>query len=399
MTDSSGAFSVSFNAPVSQAGPHTISARDLNTQGVVSSATFTMESTPPPVPGLLTPPYGTQTDTLPLFSWSSVTDPSGVTYNLQVARDAAFSQLVLYRQGLTQPQYQLADSERLALTKKDSPYYWRVQAVDGAGNASSWASAGSFYTQDSTPPDVPVIISPASDSKAGLQPDFTWSAVSDPSGVTYSLQVALDTAFSRLVLFKQGLTQPGYQVTQAEGLQLTKRSAPYYWRVQAVDGTNNASDWTVVASFYTQDSTPPPAPAPLSPADGSRTGATVSFDWTDVSDPSGVTYTLEAAQDSGFTHLVVYKQGLAASAYKLNSLEQLAASTGKPPAPYYWRVSAMDGAQNMSDWSVIDTFYVSGFQLRGWLLAVTLVIGGALLLAVGVFIGMKLRPAKTPESE
>jgi hypothetical protein len=395
--DSAGAFSANFTAPVSPAGQHTISARDLNAPAVMASTTFTMESTPPPEPSLLTPESGIQADTLPLFSWSPVTDPSGVTYILQVARDAAFSQLIIVRQGLTQPQYRPADSERLALTKKDSPYYWRVQAVDGAGNASSWTT-GSFYTQDSTPPNMPALLSPPDASQDNVLPDFTWSAASDPSGVTYNLQVALDAAFSRLVIFKQGLTQPEYQVTQAESLQLTKKTAPYYWRVQAVDGAGNAGNWTAAGSFYTQDSTPPPVPAPLSPANGSQTSAAVSFDWTDVSDPSGVTYTIEVAQDSGFVHLVVDREGLDKSSYTLLTTEELAASTGKPPSAYYWRVRATDGTQNVSDWSVTDTFYVRGFQLRGWLLAAVLVIGGVLVLAAGIFIGMKIGPARAQQS-
>jgi hypothetical protein len=397
-TDSLGAFSVSFNVPASPAGQHDVSARDLSTPGVTASATFTMESTPPPTPGLLTPQYTSLTGTQPLFTWSPVTDPSGVTYDFQIARNAGFSQLVIFKQGLAQPQYQVSQSEALPLTKKDSPFYWRVRAVDGAGNAGNWTSAGSFYTQDSTPPAVPALLSPAGDSQASLQPGFTWSPVTDPSGVTYDIQVARDAAFAQLVIFKQGLTQTVYQVPASEALQMTKRTAPYYWRVRATDGAANTSDWTAAGSFYTEDSTPPPVPAPLSPENGSRTAADVSFDWTDVSDPSGVTYTLEAAQDADFAHLVVYKDGLKTSEYQLTKTEGLTASTGSPASPYYWRVRAVDGAQNASDWSTVSSFYVSGFGLRGWLLVVVLVIGAALLLAAGVYIGMKIRPGP-PEEE
>jgi hypothetical protein len=395
--DNTGSFSVSFNVPASAAGPHTISARDLTAPGVVASASFTVESVAPPVPNLLTPPYSTMTDTQPRFTWSPVTDPSGVTYKLQVARDAAFSQLILSREGIILPEYQIGPSEQLQLTKSDNPYYWRAKAVDGAGNESDWTAAGSFYTQDSTPPEVPALFTPASDSQASLQPKFTWSAVSDASGVTYDLQVTRDAGFTQIVLFKQGLTQPEYQVTQAEQLQLTKRPAPYYWRVRASDGAANTSDWTVAALFYTEDSAPPPVPAPLNPENGSRTGAAVLFDWTDVTDPSGVAYNLEVAQDSEFTHLVVFKEGLSESQYKLTSVEELTSSTGTPASPYYWRVRSVDSTQNVSAWSAINAFYVSGFQLRGWLLAIVIILGGALLLAGGVFIGMKLRPGKPPE--
>jgi hypothetical protein len=395
--DGAGSFSVSFNVPASVAGQHSISARDLTAQGVVASASFTVESVPPPVPSLLTPQYATMTDRQPLFTWSAVTDPSGITYDLQVARDAAFSQLILSREDLAQPQYQTGPSEQLQLTKSDNPYYWRVKAVDGAGNESDWTSAGSFYTQDSTPPDEPSLFSPANDSQASQRPEFTWSGVSDPSGVTYNLQVARDSSFTQLVLSKQGLTQPQYQVSPAEQLQLTKRTAPYFWRIQAIDGAANAADWTATGLFYTEDSTPPPAPSPLSPENGSRTRPAVSFDWTDVPDPSGVTYNLEVAQDSEFAHLVVFKEGLETSEYKLTSMEELMPTTGTPASPYYWRVRASDGAQNASPWSNINAFYVSGFQLRGWLLLAVIIIGGALLLAGGIFIGMKMHPKAPPE--
>lgn len=291
-TDNSGAFSISFNIPVSGAGQHTITARDLSTQGIVATATFVMESNPPSVPNMLTPVYDTMTDTQPRFTWTAVSDPSGVAYDLQIAWDANFSRLVLFKQGLTQPQYQLAQSERLELTKKANPYYWRVRAIDGAGNAS---------------------------------------------------------------------------------------------------------DWTIPGSFYTEDSTPPPTPTLLSPENGSRKGRNVLFDWTDVSDPSGVTYTLQVALDSSFNQLVVYKEGLGSSEYQLTKMEELASTTGNPPSPYYCRVRAEDGAHNQSDWSNVNGFYV-GWVLQGWLLYAAMVIGGILLMVIGIFIGMRIRPSKKASS-
>ncbi len=397
--DDAGVFSASFNAPISPAGPHTVSARDLAAQSVVASANFSMESASPPLPGLPTPQDGSQTDTTPLFTWSPVTDPSGVSYDLQVARDDAFTQLVLSKQDLTIPQYQVTQAETLQLTKKDSPYYWRVQAVDGAGNASGWNGVDTFYTLDSTPPGVPVLLIPANDVQAGLQPVFTWTEATDPSGVTYDVQVALDSDFTRMVIARQGLTRPEYQVTQAESLLPTKKQAPYYWRVQVVDEASNASGWTTADSFYTLDSTPPKTPVTFNPPNGSRTGTAVSFDWTDVSDPSGVTYDLEVAQDSAFSHLMVDKEGLKTSEYKLTASEELAASMGDPPGTYYWRVNAVDGAKNVSGWSDVGSFSVSAFRLQGWLLVVVLVIGTVLVLGAGVFIGIKIRPARASESQ
>ena len=39
----------------------------------------------------------------------------------------------------------LTKEERLESTDKEAPYYWSVQAVDAADNASGWTAAQSFY--------------------------------------------------------------------------------------------------------------------------------------------------------------------------------------------------------------------------------------------------------------
>ena len=112
-----------------------------------------------------------------------------------------------------------------------------------------------------------------------------------------------------------------------------------------------------------------------------------------------MTYTLEVAQDSDFNHLVIYKEGLDTSEYQLTKMEELIPTTGNPPSPYYWRVRAADGAQNQSGWSIINTFYVRGFfQLSGWLLYSVISIAGILLIVIGVFIGMRIRPSKSKVS-
>jgi hypothetical protein len=327
----------------------------------------------------------------PRLDWSDVTDPSGVAYDLQVSRTAGFSQLSLSKEGLTASQYQVSQQETLELVKAANPYYWRVRAVDGAGNQSAWSASGTFYTQDSTPPQQPVTITPEDGTQTSTRPRFDWSDVTDPSGLTYQLQVGLDAGFTRLILQKSGLADSNYQVAAAEEFPPVKRANSYYWRVRAVDSAQNEGPWSAPFSFYTVDSTPPPVPVPLNPANGTSTGSTPSFDWTDVSDPSGVTYILQVAQDSGVTRIIAQKQGLTKSEYRLSSAEKLAVSTGKPLNPYYWRVGADDGADNLSGFSTANPFYVRGFlQLfQGWLGYVALVILGILLFAGGLLLGRR----------
>ena len=141
-TDADGAFAASFKAPVSLGGDHVISVSDgTNTK----TFKFAMDSTAPASPVLSLPADLTKLDKTATFAWTEVKDPSNVTYNLQISKDAAFSNLVLQKQGLTNPSYTLTTEEKkLKSASKDAPYYWRVKAVDGASNESAWSKSSAF---------------------------------------------------------------------------------------------------------------------------------------------------------------------------------------------------------------------------------------------------------------
>ena len=142
--DGNGTFSVAFSIPGSIHGHHSIIASDaVNTV----ETTFTMESTPPPVPALTLPENGSRQGSRPAFDWGSVGDPSGVKYTLQIATDDSFNTLLLEKQGLTQSHYALAGEEGLQQTDSNTPYYWRVKAVDGAENESGWSTPQTLYVR------------------------------------------------------------------------------------------------------------------------------------------------------------------------------------------------------------------------------------------------------------
>jgi hypothetical protein len=139
--DADGNFMASFTVPPSVAGSHVITATD-GTSTVTS--TFTMESQAPPVLVPLLPKVAGTVEAEAYFDWEEVTDPSGVSYTLQVASDADFTTIVLEKEGLPHSEYTLTGEERLESTGKKA-YYWRVKAVDGAFNAGGWSSPGLFY--------------------------------------------------------------------------------------------------------------------------------------------------------------------------------------------------------------------------------------------------------------
>jgi hypothetical protein len=141
-TNSRGSFSTTLTIPPGPAGTHTITATDgTNT----ASATFVMESNAPPLPAPLLPKVASAAEEVTYFDWGDVPDPSGVTYTLQIATDAEFTGIVLEKKGLTASEYVLTQAERLKAMGQETPYYYRVKAIDGAGNEGVWTPPVLFY--------------------------------------------------------------------------------------------------------------------------------------------------------------------------------------------------------------------------------------------------------------
>jgi hypothetical protein len=128
----------------------------------------------------------------------------------------------------------------------------------------------------------------------------------------------------------------------------------------SINNTHNVNDKDTVTQPNAQDSSPsladtmpPPRPWPLTPI-GHRFGLvgtqTVSFKWSGVSDPSGITYTLEVANNYNFlpNGLTIKRTGLTETSCALDIA----------PGTYYWRVKAVDGADNESEWSDVPYEFV-----------------------------------------
>jgi len=97
---------------------------------------------------------------------------------------------------------------------------------------------------------MPVPLLPKVAGMAEAEAYFAWEDVDDLSGVTYTLQVASDADFTTIVLENKGLIYSEYTITKEEKLDPTERKTPYYWRVKAVDGASNESEWTLPWLFY-----------------------------------------------------------------------------------------------------------------------------------------------------
>jgi hypothetical protein len=146
---SDGSFYYEFKVPASPAGEHAITVSDgTSTKGV----SFFMEATPPEAPEPLLPEVDAKADSKAEFDWTDVSDASSpVTYEIQVSNNSQFTaeSMFLYKIALTTSTYTLSEDEELSAVGEDTPYYWRVRAVDAASNQSDWSSATPFTVGNS----------------------------------------------------------------------------------------------------------------------------------------------------------------------------------------------------------------------------------------------------------
>ena len=144
-TDANGNLpSISFPATHTQ-GTHQASHTVVVEYGSTSkSYTFTIESTAPAIPAMKAPEDGLRIGFIgkitPEFEWAVVTDPSGLSYELQLAENPEFMPVLISKTGLTSTSFSLAEADSLGYGN----YYWRVKAVDGAMNDSGWSATSSF---------------------------------------------------------------------------------------------------------------------------------------------------------------------------------------------------------------------------------------------------------------
>ncbi len=135
-TNDIGSFTHKFKVPESSKDNHVITATDK--AGNVATYGLPLEGEAPPAPNTITPGekqqrFGTFGSQLVIFTWTEVSDPSGVTYILEIDDNLSFFPLEpgMRKTGLTKP--------NCIIQLEPGTYYWRVKAVDGAGNESEWA--------------------------------------------------------------------------------------------------------------------------------------------------------------------------------------------------------------------------------------------------------------------
>lgn len=208
-----------------------------------------------------------------VFSWQAVQDPSGVSYVLEYADNPGWQNLKTL-----QVDTPYATVENLTT----GTWYWRVKAVDGVGNESTWAQENPLKV-DATAPDMPA--EGLTVVAHGTAAQLSWEAARDASGIaSYLVEYATSEDFSGEVQ-RMRVSSPGAAFyTLAE-------NTTYYWRVAAVDGAGNIGEWVEGDSFRTgvanvADDAPDAAQRIIlsDPAGGESHNITLVRDWVGFDD-------------------------------------------------------------------------------------------------------------------
>jgi len=155
--------------------------------------------------------------------------------------------------------------------------------------------------------------------------------------------------------------------------------------VTAEDASENEA-----TSILIMESDPPPVPVPIWPRNGSRVGlvgkVAPTFQWSEVSDDSGVYYHLQIATsdevtaNGEFVETMISITDLTETSYTLEEADAL------PYGTLYWIVQAVDGAENESGWNTARSFRLG--LLPQWAFILIIV---AIVLLVGTLIRALLK--------
>jgi C1A family cysteine protease/transcriptional regulator CtsR len=292
-----------------------------------NEASATTLPPPPPAPTLKSPASASTVPSLtPRLEWNA--SSGAVSYSLQISTSSSFTSLLVNETGITDLYYDIASG----LLKWNTTYYWRVNARNSYGSASSWSTSRYFKTAIGPPPNAPsnLVAIPISSSRI----DLSWQDnSSDETGFKIERKTG-SGSYSQIATVGAGVTS--YSST------FLSAGTTYYYRVRAYKGTLN-SDYCEEASATTLPP-PPPAPTLKSPASASTVPSlTPRLEWNASS--GAVSYGVQVSTSSSFATLLVNESGIT------NLYYDIAPGILKWNTTYYWRVNARNSFDSTSSWS------------------------------------------------
>ncbi|MBN1565839.1 MAG: DUF333 domain-containing protein [Anaerolineae bacterium] len=286
-----------------------------------------------PVQVVLTAPTNNATSTTntPTFIWTGITD--AINYQIQIDINQYFNTANKV-EGYSNINQFIPNPPLV-----DRPWYWRVRAIDAAGNIGAWSASWRVYV-NALPTPVPTLELPIDGALTNDRtPLFNWT---DETGVVrYNIVVDDDPfcASPRLNANPIPSTYTNALVGLADGV--------WYWQVRALGADGNWGDFSKPWSFIV-DTTRPGRPLQVAPANGSTVQVdTFALDWAALADTDG--YDVQVDTNAYFNTANRIDQQVFTDVATVNF-----PFDGK----WYWRVRAFDAAGNIGAWSTVWNVFV-----------------------------------------
>jgi hypothetical protein len=174
---------------------------------------------PASAPVLITPPTWDQVTDAHTFRWKK-SAPGVTLYEFEIARDAAFSNVVIADSSLT-------DTLRSAVLDNGVTYFWHVRAKNVVG----WGpfSAASQFKKQILPTKVTLLTPAAGETNPAADVTFTWTR-STPGVTRYALELATDQQMLTYTVNDSTVSDTAFVFNALQ------HGKTYYWRVTAYNG-------------------------------------------------------------------------------------------------------------------------------------------------------------------
>lgn len=299
----------------------------------------------------------------PVLGWASPAPNVGY-YQLYIARDKELTNLVEPPIMVTSTMY--VDIAALADSQAGSAYFWEVVPCTTAGFCRPPAHAEHAFNKQSRPL---TLVSPADGAQVANDVTFTWDdylvsqavvdGPQDPdTGTPLNTPASTEARHYRIQTSTDPNFTTGVTTTTVDQRTFTSFTDTYpegtnYWRVQAVDGSNNQLAWSQTRSFVKQS----PVPTPSLPAPDATVPGNSTLSWQPLH--FAATYVVEVYKASGGVPDTVPNAAnrvLNATTTRVTHvLDNLDPALG----PYTWRVRRNDAKNRPGGWSALRTFSVT----------------------------------------
>ena len=328
-----------FNIFTTSVSAQTVVTISVSGGGVTKTADLTVNSAPPPTPGtpsLLSPAADARVAQPINFDWSDAANAT--SYEIQIDDSNNFSAPLTLRQTVSASQATVTGLPARQL-------FWRVRAFNSAGVAGPFSASRRFTAQaaSATASLSAVSVNPTSVVGGGTsQGTITLTGGAPSGGAIVSLSSASPSvaAVPASVTVAAGATAATFSVNTSAAAANTS---------VIITATYGGVSRTTTLTVTPASASPLPAPALISPAADARfnPGASITFDWTDVS--GAASYTIQIDSDSSFAAPQLVNRDTTVSQFTTNTL---------PTTRMWWRVRANSASGTPGSWSAARRFEV-----------------------------------------